>query len=154
MLRLLKPGIPDNIMVIVLSDRALYATWLFRRIKRPGWHPFMRKSVVGTFRPDCGHDFHPISSFAKNPGTNWSSHGTLFKTKDRQLKCTLLAYRDATSKEPWFIITDFPPEIADACWYGMRACKALSSSRVAVGSGIIHVWETPFEQDASGWQYL
>jgi len=121
MLRLLKPGIPDDIMVIVLSDRGLYATWLFRRIKRLGWHPFMRKSIVGTFRPDCWHDFHPISSFAKNPKTNWSSQGTLFKTKDRQLKCTLLAYWDETSKEAWFIITDFPPETANACWYGMRA---------------------------------
>lgn len=121
MLRLLKPGIPDDMMVIVLSDRGLYATWLYRRIQRLGWHPFMRKSVVGTFRPDCGHYFHPISSFAMYPGIQWSGHGTLFKTKGKQLKCTLLAYWDEEAKEAWFIITDLSPEACDACWYGMRA---------------------------------
>lgn len=121
MLRLLKPGIPSDVTVIALTDRGLYATWLFRRIRRLGWHPFMRKSVVGMFRVDCGHYFRPISSFAKEHGTYWSGHGTLFRTKDRQLKCVLLAYWDAASKEPWFIITDLPPQASNACWYGMRA---------------------------------
>jgi len=26
----------------VLADRGLYARWLFRRIVRLGWHPFLR----------------------------------------------------------------------------------------------------------------
>lgn len=120
MLRLLGPGIPDDMTVIVLVDRGLYATWLFRRIVRLGWHPFMRKSIVGTFRTDCGHYFQPISTFAKKPGIYWCGHGTLFKTKDRQLKCTLLAYWDETSQEPWFILTDLLPENSNACWYRMR----------------------------------
>lgn len=69
MLRLLRPGIPGYMTVIVLTDRGLYSTRLFRRICRLGWHPFMRRSVLGMFRPACGHYFRDISSFAKKPGT-------------------------------------------------------------------------------------
>lgn len=51
---------------------------------------------------------------------NYSIHGTLFKTKDRRLKCTLLVYWDEESKEPWFIITDISSGMTDASWYRMR----------------------------------
>src|SRR3989442_10917239 len=36
---------------LVLADRGLYARWLFRRITRLGWHPFLRINTGGTFRP-------------------------------------------------------------------------------------------------------
>ena len=42
MLRLLRPAIPADWTVLVLADRGLYARWLFRRIVRLGWHPFLR----------------------------------------------------------------------------------------------------------------
>ena len=120
MLRLLAPGIPDDMTVIVLTDRGLYSTRLFRRIRRLGWHPFMRKSVLGKFRPACGHYFRDMSSFAKKPGTCWSGYGTLFKTKSKQVNCVLLAYWGESHKEPWYIITDMQPEDSNVCWYGMR----------------------------------
>src|SRR2546421_11449498 len=51
MLPTLRPGIPRGWTVIVLADRGLYAGWLFRRIVRLGWHPFLRINAGGTFRP-------------------------------------------------------------------------------------------------------
>lgn len=46
---------------------------------------------------------------------------TCFKTRERQLDCTLLARWDAAYAEPWLILTDLPPSQADAIWYGLRA---------------------------------
>jgi len=34
-------------MVIVMSDRGLYAPWLYQRIVSLGWHPFMRINEQG-----------------------------------------------------------------------------------------------------------
>jgi hypothetical protein len=51
LLRRLGPAIPRSWTVIVLADRGLYAPWLFRRITRLGWHPFLRINTGGSFRP-------------------------------------------------------------------------------------------------------
>src|SRR4029450_9556516 len=50
MLRQVRRAIPRAWTVIVLADRGLYARWLFRRITRLGWHPFLRINPGGTFR--------------------------------------------------------------------------------------------------------
>jgi hypothetical protein len=69
MLRQLRPAIPQTWTVIVLADRGLYAGWLFRRIVRLGWHPFLRINTGGTFRPDPQAGCRPLASFAPQPGT-------------------------------------------------------------------------------------
>ena len=51
MLRQVRRAVPPAWTVIVLADRGLYARWLFRRITRLGWHPFLRINTGGTFRP-------------------------------------------------------------------------------------------------------
>ena len=51
MLRQVRRAVPRSWTVIVLADRGLYARWLFRRITRVGWHPFLRINTGGTFRP-------------------------------------------------------------------------------------------------------
>ena len=51
LLRLLKPAVPPDWEVIVLAVRGLYARWLFTRIVRLGWHPFLRINSGGTFHP-------------------------------------------------------------------------------------------------------
>ena len=38
-----------------------------------------------------------------------------------KIPATLLAYWGEGMEEVWFILTDLPPEVCDACWYGMRA---------------------------------
>ena len=120
MLRLLMTAVPKDYMVIVMTDRGLYSPRLFRCIKSLGWHPFMRINALGTFQAEGTGYFRPISSFAKKPGTHWQGKGIAFKTKDRRLPCTLLAYWEEGEDEAWFIITDLAPEACDACWYGMR----------------------------------
>lgn len=115
------PAIPRDATVIVLADRGLYAPWLYRRIRRLGWHPFLRVNLGGTFRPACAHDFCPLRSFVPTPGCRWQGAGTAFKTKAAQLPCTLLACWEAGYRDPWLILTDLPPDVADAAWYGMRA---------------------------------
>jgi hypothetical protein len=38
-----------------------------------------------------------------------------------QLRCTLLAYWGEGYQDPWLILTDLPPDSAEACWYALRA---------------------------------
>lgn len=120
-LRQLRPAVPPGWTVLVLADRGLYAPWLFRRIVRLGWHPFLRVNLGGTFRPACGRAFQPFRHFVPRPGTSWGGRGTAFKTKTSHLPCTLLARWDEGYTDPWLIVTDLPPETSDACWYGLRA---------------------------------
>jgi len=119
MLHLLNPAIPADYTVIVTTDRGLYSPTLFRFIIKMKWHPFMRINKGGTFRPKGHKDFRPISRFANQPKTHWQGIGTAFKSKP--LDCTLLAYWEEGQDEAWFILTDLPPDVSNACWYGMRA---------------------------------
>ena len=121
MLRQLRPAIPPGYTVIVLADRGLYAPWLFRRIVRLGWHPFLRINSGGTFRPDPQATWRPLASFVPCPGTRWRGTGTAFKRPQRRLRCTLLACWEEGYTAPWLILTDLPPEASEAGWYGLRA---------------------------------
>ena len=99
----------------------MYARWLFRRIVRLGWHPFLRINTGGTFRPQGRVRGVPLKTLVPEPGTAWQGTGIAFKGRHRQLHCTLLACWDAGYKEPWLLLTDLPPEASTACWYGLRA---------------------------------
>jgi len=121
MLRQLRPAIPKGWTVIVLADRGLYARWLFRRITRLGWHPFLRINTGGTFRPQGHVRGVPLQTLVPEPGTSWQGTGIAFKGRHRQLHCTLLACWEAGYQDPWLILTDLPPEASSAGWYGLRA---------------------------------
>src|SRR6266403_3740648 len=121
MLRQLRPAIPRAWTVIVLADRGLYARWLFRRIVRLSWHPFLRINTGGTFRPQGHVRGVPLQTLVPEPGTSWQGTGIAFKGRHRQLHCTLLACWEAGYKDPWLILTDLPPEASSAGWYGLRA---------------------------------
>lgn len=121
LLRLIRPAIPNSMIVIVLGDRGLYARWLFGRIVRLGWHPFLRINVGGKFRPAGSGEFKFFSSFVPKVGSTWCGRGTAFATRRCRLECTLLARWDAGYKDPWLILTDLPPKACDACWYGLRS---------------------------------
>ena len=54
-------------------------------------------------------------------GRRWQGRGTAFAAKTTRLECTLLAYWGEGHQAPWLILTDVPPEAAEACWYGLRA---------------------------------
>src|SRR5256712_2476379 len=119
LLRRLHRAIPRDWTVIVLADRGLYAPWLFRRITRLGWHPFLRINTGGSFRPAGAPCWRPLTSLAPRPGTSWRGTGIAFTR--HQVACTLLARWEEGYKDPWLILTDLPPAASDAGWYGLRA---------------------------------
>jgi hypothetical protein len=119
MITLIRPSIPRNYTVIVLTDRGLYSPKLFCHIRKIGWHPFMRINAMGTFCPAGEGVFRPITSFVREQGQRWQGAGIAFKS--RRIPSTLLAYWGEGMEEAWFILTDLPPEACEACWYGMRA---------------------------------
>ncbi|MCZ6872943.1 MAG: transposase, partial [bacterium] len=121
MLRQLRAAVPRGWTMMVLADRGLYGRWLFRRIIRLGWHPFLRINNGGTFWPEGSSLYRPLLSLVSEMGTEWSGRGTAFKGRGRQLDCTLLARWDTGHQDPWLILTDLPPEASDAAWYGLRA---------------------------------
>jgi hypothetical protein len=119
LLRRLHRAIPRDWTVIVLADRGLYASWLFRRITRLGWHPFLRINTGGSFRPAQAPCWRPLRSFVPRPGTSWRGTGIAFTR--HQVPCTLLARWEEGYKDPWLILTDLEPAASDAGWYGLRA---------------------------------
>ena len=121
LLRQVHRAVPRSWTVLVLADRGLYARWLFRRITRLGWHPFLRINTGGTFRPKGQVRGVSLKTLVPEPGTTWQGTGMAFKGRHRQLHCTLLARWEAGYKDPWLILTDLPPEASTACWYGLRA---------------------------------
>lgn len=121
LLRRLHRVIPKDWTVIVLADRGLYARWLYRRIVRLGWHPFLRINTGGTFRPEGPRRPVPLTALVPEPGTSWAGRGTAFSGPSRRLACTLLGRWDEGYKDPWLMVTDLAPEASEAAWYGLRA---------------------------------
>jgi hypothetical protein len=121
---MLRPGrraVPRAWTVRVLAARGLYARWLLRRIPRLGWHPFLRINTGGTFRPTGQVRGGPLKTLVPQPGTTWQGPGITCKGRPRQLHGTLLACWEAGYTDPWWRLTDLPPETRTACWYGVRA---------------------------------
>lgn len=122
MLRQLRPAIPADWTVLVLTDRGLYARWLFRRIVRLGWHPFMRVNRGAKFRPEGQRDWVWLSELVPQVGDRWSGRGVAFKDgRTGRLRCTLLAWWSEDHAEPWFILTDLAATTCRVEWYGLRA---------------------------------
>jgi hypothetical protein len=121
MLRQLRPAIPPDWTVLVLADRGLYARWLFRRIVRLGWHPFLRINQGAKFRPAGQAQWFWLRELVGTVGARWRGRGTAFVSHDCRLDCTLVAWWGEGYTKPWFVLTDLPPDGCDACWYGLRA---------------------------------
>jgi hypothetical protein len=95
MLRQVRRAVPRTWTVRVLADRGLDARWLFRRITRLGWHPFLRINTGGTFRPKGHVRGVSLKTLVPESGTSWQGTGIAFKGRHRQLHCTLLACWEA-----------------------------------------------------------
>jgi hypothetical protein len=120
MLRTLRPAIPKTWTVLVLADRGLYARWLFRRIVRLGWHPFLRINQGCKFRPQGRAQFVWLREVVGEVGLRWRGRGTAFASAECRLACTLVAWWGEGHSEPWFVLTDLSPDGCDAQWYGLR----------------------------------
>ncbi len=117
LLKHLAPALSKEWFVLVLADRGLYAKWLFQAIQKLGWHPFLRISTQGFFRPQ-GQKYQALKGFVPKAGSYWSGRGTCYK--ENPLTCTLLACWTEGYQEPWLIVTDLAPQQADVAWYGLR----------------------------------
>jgi len=120
MLRVLRPAIPSEWTVLVLADRGLYARWLFRRIVRLHWHPFLRINQACKFRVAGAAQFVWLSALVGQIGQRWRGAGTAFASRECRLDCTLLAWWGEGHAEPWFVLTDLGADGCDASWYGLR----------------------------------
>ena len=112
---------PAGWTVIALADRGLYAPWLFQAIRALGWHPLLRVNQQGTFRPQGWVHWVPFTQLVPAVGRRFAGAGTAFHGKKTRLECTLLGCWDDGHDDPWLVLTDLPPQAADACWYGLRA---------------------------------
>jgi len=121
LLSLVQGSVPTDWTVLVLTDRGLYAPWLFKRIVRLRWHPFMRINQQGNFRPVGENAFRGLSTAAPLPGKSWCGVVDCFSTQESRLHCTLLARFDQGYTEVWLVVTDLAPEQANVAWYGMRS---------------------------------
>lgn len=121
LLAALADAVPADWTVLVQADRGLYARWLFRAIQARGWHPFLRINLGGQVRPDGLGGFIPLRALVPTIGSAWCGPVTCFATPQCQLACTLLARWDAGHADPWLILTDLAPAVAEAAWYGLRS---------------------------------
>jgi hypothetical protein len=107
--------------VIVMTDRGLYARWLFRAIVVLGWHPMMRVTRNGKFLPEGWKKPREFWRFVPTAGQSWQGRGVAFPRKsERRLACTLLACWAEGHEDGWYVLTDLPPQAANAAWYGLR----------------------------------
>ena len=122
LLRWFQALVPAGWTVIVMTDRGLYARWLFQEIVALGWHPLMRITRLSKFRKNGSRSSIPVTAFVPKVGQRWQGGGVAFPRKQsRRLPCTLLACWEAGHDEPWFVLTDLGPDQSEGLWYGMRA---------------------------------
>jgi hypothetical protein len=113
--------VPPDWLVVVLADRGLYARWLYQAITRQPWHPFLRINQQGQYRPQGSTRFRPLAGVVRPGEAGWSGTVECFASSACRLNCTLLAQWAAPQRDPWLIVTDLPPEVAQVAWYGMRS---------------------------------
>lgn len=121
LLALLSPVIPKRWRILVLTDRGLYARWLFSAIRQHGWHPLMRINTQGQFRRAGEKRWRTLNDLVCPNGQVWAGRVICFATPAAQLPCTLLAAWLPGHTHPWLIVTDLPVPQAQIAWYGWRS---------------------------------
>lgn len=133
LLQALRGRVSPTWTVIVLADRGLYAKWLFETLIQMGWHPMLRVNVGGSFRPEGWYHWVPFRQLVLAVGDRWQGSGTAFTHPKTRLNCTLLGCWEAGHDAPWLILTNIPPQAAEACWYGLRAWIEQSFKKIKGG---------------------
>lgn len=81
----------------------------------------MRVTRLGKFLPEGWKRPREFRRFVPAVGRSWQGRGVAFPRKpERRLACTLLACWAAGHEDGWYVLTDLPPQAADAAWYGLR----------------------------------
>jgi hypothetical protein len=122
LLRLFAGSVPPGFTVIAMTDRGLYARWLYREIVDLGWHPVMRITHLSKFRKGRSGKVVPVTALVPRVGCRWQGRGVAFpKKSERRLECTLMACWEPGYDGPWFLVTDLAADQAEGLWYGMRS---------------------------------
>lgn len=122
LLHQLKGVIPAQMQVMVMADRGLYAKWLYEAIVALGWHPFLRINREGAdFRPAPTGPYQSVRDWVKARGQTYAQRGTLFRSRDARMDCTLVGCWMQGYEEPWLMVTDLPPDQAEPARYGLRS---------------------------------
>lgn len=111
--------------VLVMTDRGLYAKWLFDKIVSLSWHPMMRIKDRSFFTPE-GADAgaaqpqpQRVANLVPAPGEgSYKASGVAFLGRN-QLCCTLVASQEV-SHEPLAVLTDLPANQCEPQWYSTR----------------------------------
>src|SRR5229473_341725 len=103
LLESLENRVPAHWTVIVMSDRGLYAPWLYAKIVSLGWHPFMRINKQGNFRPQGESKFRSLATAAPSVGSAWCGKVDCFSGETCRLQCTLVA--GAGIRRRWWILS-------------------------------------------------
>jgi hypothetical protein len=120
LLRLLQGSIPKNWTVLVLTDRGLYAKWLFEAIRACGWHPFMRINAQGFYKRPRSKSWKSLKGLLRPAMGVWIQKVVCFKTEESQLACTLLAQWEGNYEEGCLILSDLAPDELCFYWYDLR----------------------------------
>jgi hypothetical protein len=91
LLQALAGSVPQQWTVIVMSDRGLYAPWLYAKIVSLRWHPFMRINKQGYFRALGEDRFRSLASAAPTVGSAWCGKLDCFSQEKSRLRCKLFA---------------------------------------------------------------
>ena len=115
----------------MLTDRGLYAKWLFERIVACGWHPLMRINTQGS-AVDIASGRRFALATLPHKGYWWRGEVVCFQD-ERRLRATLLVLWDADQQEAWLLLTDVPAAQVSPTWYALRmwieaGFKALKSA--------------------------
>lgn len=121
LLHQLAPAVPADWPVLVLSDRGLYAKWLFLGIVAQGWHPLMRINAQGQFQPGCATRWRRLAEWVQRGDEPQAMPVVCFRTAHAQLRCTLLSCWVHTAATPWLVLTDLPPSQCHVGWYAWRS---------------------------------
>lgn len=119
LLKLLAPGVPKGMKVLVLADRGLWSPRLWNQIGDLGWHPLLRVKNNTSFQP-LGGCRQRAMHLVPGPGHAWVGIGTAFSNPKRRRLGTLVVVWGQDQDEPWMVLTDLPVEEVGVSWYGLR----------------------------------
>ncbi len=120
-LALVQGAVPRKWCVLVVTDRGVYAKWLFAAMRGYGWQPLMRINTQGQYRLRRGKTWRSLGKLVKQNGRLVARRIVCFKTQQAQLNCTLLACWQANYADPWLIVSDLPITQANVAGYALRA---------------------------------
>ncbi len=118
LLNALRPVLPSDLDVYVLTDRGLCSKCLFQVIEQKGWHPIMRIRTQGKYRRPRAKTWQNLTRLVRPGGGVWCHPAFVFKGDP--IDCTLLVYWDARYDEPCLFITDLAPKKVSHHLYALR----------------------------------